>query len=167
MKLNINVDQNPQNPREFDNVSEFIFSHRKYTLGDEHAYEDISRSQLEKKYAVVVPVYMYDHSGLTLSTVPFSCQWDSGCVGFACVSREKILKESNRIKLTKVNVAWAHACVRAEVEVYSAYLGGDCYEWEIVHDNEVIDSCGGYYSYEDAHQEGKEALAYCINHMVV
>ena len=31
---------------------------------------------------VILPLYLYDHSGITISTGPFSCPWDSGQVGW-------------------------------------------------------------------------------------
>lgn len=39
---------------------------------------------------VRVPIYMYDHSGITLSTGPFGCPWDSGQVGWAYLTAEAI-----------------------------------------------------------------------------
>jgi hypothetical protein len=34
-------------------------------------------------------LYLYDHSGITISTSPFSCGWDSGQVGFIYLTRQK------------------------------------------------------------------------------
>ena len=44
---------------------------------------------------VVLPVYMYDHSGITINTTGFSCPWDSGMVGIIYVSKEKIREKFN------------------------------------------------------------------------
>ncbi len=30
----------------------------------------------------ILPVYLYDHSGITINTVPYSCRWDSGQIGW-------------------------------------------------------------------------------------
>lgn len=38
---------------------------------------------------VIMPVYMYDHSGLSFSTGRFSCGWDSGTIGFMMVDVER------------------------------------------------------------------------------
>jgi hypothetical protein len=38
---------------------------------------------------VVLPVYIYDHSGITLNTTGFSCPWDSGQVGWIVCDLDK------------------------------------------------------------------------------
>lgn len=52
--------------------------------------EWFSRWQQEypEMYAVV-PVYMYDHSGLSFSVGGFSDRWDSGLIGWLMVDRER------------------------------------------------------------------------------
>ena len=35
-----------------------------------------------KSKVAILPLYLYDHSGLTMSTNDFGDRWDSGCVGF-------------------------------------------------------------------------------------
>lgn len=103
---------------------------------------------------VVLPLYLYDHSGLTMNTTGFYCPWDSGQVG--CIwTTMKRTKEGWPEKRTKKE--WrdlALTILKGEVEVYDQYLKGDCFgyieeklrpdgEWE-----EVI-SCWGYYTAED------------------
>ncbi len=103
---------------------------------------------------VVLPLYLYDHSGLTMNTTGFYCPWDSGQVGYIWTTMKRI-KEGRPEKRTKKE--WrdlALTILRGEVEVYDQYLRGDCYgyieeklrpdgEWE-----ELI-SCWGYYSAKD------------------
>ncbi len=36
----------------------------------------------EEKAIFITSLYLYDHSGITVSTWPVSCQWDSGQAGF-------------------------------------------------------------------------------------
>lgn len=43
---------------------------------------------------VMLPIYLYDHSGITISTSAFSCRWDSGLVGFIFCSHERFLSET-------------------------------------------------------------------------
>jgi len=50
--------------------------------------------------AVILPVYMYDHSGITINTDGFSCPWDSGQVGVIFCTRERFLKETGYNKQT-------------------------------------------------------------------
>ena len=35
-------------------------------------------------------LYMYEHSGITISTSKFNCQWDSGQIGFVYVEKKTI-----------------------------------------------------------------------------
>lgn len=56
--------------------------------------DDRSLLELVKKYVVILPVYLYDHSYLSISTTKFSCQWDSGQVGWIYATKEKFIKET-------------------------------------------------------------------------
>ena len=66
----------------------------------------------------ILPVYMYDHSGITLSTGPFSCPWDSGQVGFIYVTKEKCDKE-------QVDFAKAEDYLKGEIATLDQYVTGD------------------------------------------
>ena len=103
------------------------------------------------RYAMVIPVYMYEHGNVALSTKPFGCPWDSGRVGFALLSREKLLNEYGRKYITnKLNETLAKV-LEAEVQAYSAYLNGECYGVHILEeDGELIDCEYGYYGYQAA-----------------
>lgn len=46
----------------------------------------------EDKVAIL-PLYLYDHSGLTMSTSDFGDRWDSGCVGFIYMDKATAMKE--------------------------------------------------------------------------
>lgn len=41
---------------------------------------------------VILPLYLYDHSGITISTGPFSCPWDSGQVGWIYAPKDTFRK---------------------------------------------------------------------------
>lgn len=87
---------------------------------------------LRKGY-VVKPIYMYDHSGIALSTGAFSCPWDSGQVGYAVMPRETVDNEFGG------NEDKAEKCIDAEVEVYSDYVSGNV--WGFVAEEREIDYC--------------------------
>jgi hypothetical protein len=64
--------------------------HRRYRFGErppEWATEAMDEGRLheailaEYPEATILPVYMYEHSGIALSTGSFSCPWDSGQLG--------------------------------------------------------------------------------------
>ena len=42
---------------------------------------------------LMLPLYLYDHSGITMNTTGFSCPWDSGQVGWIYASKEDALRE--------------------------------------------------------------------------
>jgi hypothetical protein len=106
------------------------------------------------------PLYLYDHSGITISTGAFSCPWDSGQVGFAFVTFNTIRKEQSCKAVTEKHKAWAARMIDSETETYDKYLTGDVYgyisevatAWDS--DGEDLDSCRGYYG-----DFGKSGLA--------
>jgi hypothetical protein len=101
---------------------------------------------------IVVPVYMYEHSGITISTTPFSCRWDSGQLGFAVISYKKIVWEYGT-NLPE-NREIARRVLEGEVETLDQYLRGEVYTFDLVqtsecdlgHEHEeIIESCCGFY----------------------
>ena len=42
---------------------------------------------ISQKY-LMLPLYLYDHSGITMNTTGFSCPWDSGQVGWIYAFKE-------------------------------------------------------------------------------
>lgn len=151
-------DPEPMNPRtEWDNFGTMICLHKKYSLGDEghgmnsgdfDSWEEM-KSWLEKERdaVVILPLYLYDHSGITMNTGGFSCRWDSGQVGFIYVSRDTILEEFNRKRLSKNMIARATEILENEVKVYDQYLRGEVYGFQ-VEGPECHDSVWGFYGDE-------------------
>lgn len=101
---------------------------------------------------VALPLYLYDHSGITMNTGGFSCGWDSGCVGVIICDKETIDNDFNGDR------DLARKALESEVKVYDQYLTGDvwsfialeregdsCSECNRKHGWEVTDSCGGFY----------------------
>ena len=99
-----------------------------------------------EKTFVIIPLYIYEHSGIKLSTSPFSCRWDSGQIGYVYVNKDTIRKEYTTKKVTKAIKERVNQTIEAEIETYSQYLEGDVYYFDIVDsEGEVIDSCGGFF----------------------
>lgn len=170
-QIEIIHDEFAPNPRiEFDNLGTMVCFHRRYELGDRyHGYRssdfnswDELKKQIIKDHdpAVILPIYMYDHSGITISTSPFSCHWDSGQIGFIYIGRLKVMKEYNVKRITHLLKDRLTGYLKAEVETYDNYLTGSCYGYEITKDGETIDSCWGYYGRESARQEAEDMLMY-------
>lgn len=99
---------------------------------------------------IILPLYLYDHSGLTMSTGAFSCRWDSGQVGWIICSFVDALCEigyPDDSTLTKRITA----LLEAEVQQYDAYLQGQCYGYVIedTDTGETLDSCWDFLGDED------------------
>lgn len=84
-------------------------------------------------YAVWLPLWLYDHSGLSISCgerrYPYNDQWDSGCLGWIFLSKATILRELGAAEDT-----WRErgfAIMRGEVETYDQYLRGDVYGYTL------------------------------------
>jgi hypothetical protein len=130
-------------------------THRQERL--EKALDHQIADTLQRHY-IILPVYLYDHSGLTLSTSPFSCPWDSGQVGYIYIPMLTARREYPGLDGDDLRNR-AIKTLKAEVEEYSAYLAGEVYGWFIKDDvGETLDSCWGYYGYLHAEQEAKEVL---------
>jgi hypothetical protein len=169
--MEIFVDHFPSNPRtEWENIGTMVCFHNRYRLGDKHDYNsndfdswDGLKKQIIKDHdpAVILPIYMYDHSGVTISTKPFSCPWDSGQIGFIFMSKQIAKKEYGFSRLTKQIKEKLTRYLMAEVKTYDQYLNGDVYGFEIKDpEGNVIQSVCGYYGREAAESEGKSELMY-------
>jgi hypothetical protein len=150
-EIKICIDENPFSPRENDNLGTMVCFHRRYDLGDKHNFktpDDFSQYTKENDL-IMLPIYMYDHSGITIKTTPFSCPWDSGQLGFIYVSKEKIRKEYNvkrvspKIKETVLRV------LEAEIKEYDYYIRGEVFGFTIEKNDEEIDSCWGFFEEEN------------------
>lgn len=90
----------------------------------------------------LMPLYLYDHSGISISTGDYGDPWDSGQIGWIYALKKEFEREG---------IPWEQAekVMEGEAEEYDHYLQGNCWigilekqdedgEWE------EIDSCGGF-----------------------
>ena len=130
--FNIVRDPEPMNPREeCVNFGTMACWHRRYRLGDEQPQETPEEYLRGISDAIVLPLYLYDHSGITISTAPFSCPWDSGQVGFISVSKAKVREEFGIQRITAKVREKAEEILRGEVKDYDQYLQGEIWAFEI------------------------------------
>ena len=171
-KLEIFQDDCYESPREWDNMGTMICFHSRYNLGDKHDYSREEAEELSKgKNIISLPLYLYDHSGITMSTSDFGCRFDSGCYGFIYVTKENVRKEYNVKRITKKIIEKVINVLKGEVETYDQYLTGDVYGYRVSkievcdkghkHDEE-LHSCWGYYGMESVEEEGRSMLEYYI-----
>lgn len=147
-----------ETPRDWDNLGVMECFHRRYNLGDEtdhkssdfNGWEEFRQHLIKKHNAVVIlPLYLYDHSGLRIKVGSFAgllpqghAEFDTMVVGFIYATREAILKEYGPHKkdakgcllelvpakrLNKEMLKKAEEQLNAEVKVYDQYLCGDVY----------------------------------------
>ena len=168
-RLRISYDMFPPNPREeWENLGIMLCGHRKYNLGDEQlkaadfdSWADVEAYIREELGGIeVMPLYLYDHGGITISTKPFSDPWDSGQVGYIFTTAEQLEKFGT--PRDKVRDA-----LLSEVKTYDAYLRGDVYQWTITrcqtcnlgheHD-ELLETVGSYFDIDAAREDALAEL---------
>lgn len=122
--------------------------------------DELIGAVIEKHY-VIKTLYLYDHSGLSLSTSPFSCPWDSGPVGYIYCSidkaRESQLLDESADWGTPVShpdyptlLAVTEHNLECEVKTLDAYLSGEVYGFVVEEEGEdgeffEVDSCWSFY----------------------
>lgn len=98
------------------------------------------------KRIAYLPVYLYDHSGQTISTSPFSCRWDSGQLGYIILDTKE-----DYFGRTDMDFDAAVAVLEGEIKTLNYYVAGEAYglarevydaeteEWD------TEDSCWGFF----------------------
>jgi hypothetical protein len=133
------------NPRNDCNLGRMFFLHQKYIIGDKHNYsgndfsswEEVKEFIEEDDVVVILPVYMYDHSAITISTESFHCRWDSGQIGYIYATKEDVLNEFKEITEEVINKVIS--ILKEEVNIYDKYLNGEVYQIEVFENEEEVD----------------------------
>lgn len=140
--MSINFNEN------FDLLSTRVCWHNRYALStdENHGFErDEFLAAAKRGKWEVLPLYLYDHSGITMNTKPFNCHWDNGQVGYAYVTPGQGRKEFGRKWRQK-----ARGCMESEVKLFDTYLRGEIYGYVIEDEQgEHVDSCWGYFGRYD------------------
>ncbi len=160
MEYEIQQDDAAENPRaEFDHLGTILYTSHRYLLGDRKT-EVGEIHQVERDgNNIVLPVYAYIHSGVTLSTNSFGCPWDSGQCGIIYATKEDALKWFGKDEMTPELGKLVEETLKKEVEEFSLYLSGGVLAW-VVRDSagDILESVGGYYDRECAEADAKAAL---------
>jgi hypothetical protein len=159
-RLKVYREQHPVSPRNWDNYGVMSCSHKSYNLGDEEPNTDQHkgwsgvRQEIKENndVALILPLYLYDHSGISISTKPFSSPWDSGKVGYIYITEDRMdelgMKEEDRTEERLKEI------LESEVETYNQYLNNEV--WRYVYEEKETaddgtnhwiqkDSCGGFF----------------------
>lgn len=159
----VELDSYPESPRDWDNLGKVVLVDScRYTFGDEVAsHEELREIGLDDNL-LKLPIYLYDHSGITINTSGFSCPWDSGMVGMIYMTKQTAIENWGKKILTKQVRDKAYACLRAEIECLDQYITGSVYGYRVYDpQGEELDSCWGFYgSAADCLNEGKSVAQY-------
>jgi hypothetical protein len=149
-------DDNPLDPREDENVGHMVCWHRRHTLGDDQPALDPQEwreaFEAENPTHVLLPLFLMDHSGITMSVGPFSCPWDSGQVGWIYATPADAERVSVPWDVEKIT-----EYLTSEVQTYSTYIEGGVWGYVIQRGEECnlghthwehVDSCWGFYGYD-------------------
>ena len=163
-----------------DNVlsDHLICWHKRYALGDQHNFDDSEefltdlaqtlhvmpsrkatdddptvKELMQALYPVacILPLWLYDHSGLSIScgsANPFSDPWDSGMLGYAYISKQDMIENRGADEAN-----WrekAEELLKAITETYDQYLRNEVYGYILYHKLprgglEELDSCWNFY----------------------
>lgn len=186
---NVEPEEDSTSPRhDCDWLGTMVCDHADYNLGDDEELPDTARvwdsewqewtdrecgswddveqalEQREGPLAVCLPLYLYNHSGITMSTSPFSCPWDSGQVGFIYVTKAKVRQVFGVKRISAKLLAKVREQLEDEVKVYDQYLEGDVWYYTVFKhgledgEEELVDSCGWIYGYDEAERQAEEAM---------
>lgn len=175
----------PNPRTDYDNAGTMVCWHPRSKLGDKHSFRNVDefktslvsdadptfeecvaeeedenkirelRDELIDKHYLMLPLFVYEHGGMTMRTGSFGDRWDSGQVGWVYLSNGDIVKEwgAGFDALDK-----AKNCLESEVATYADYLEGQVYGYVLeAEDGEQLESCWGCYGRDYVEEEARSA----------
>ena len=105
---------------------------------DDHILEELGKDH------VILPVYMYRHSGDTVSTEPFNDPWDSGQIGWIYTEHAKVDLFFGAVNDS--TLSQARERLENEVSTWNDYIMDENYAYDLVNEQtgEVMD--GGFWT---------------------
>jgi hypothetical protein len=154
-EIKIFQDEFAENPRSWDNMFKMVCFHNHYDLGDKtnlnqnsfNGWDELKEYLIKEEEAVfILPLYLYDHSGITISTTPFGYRWDSGQIGFIYTTNKLLEEMGHPLNVSKDKLKkWAIA----ETKIYDNYLTGEVFSFQLEYkDGHLIDSVSGFYGFD-------------------
>lgn len=119
---------------------------------------------------VVLPIWHYTHSGMTIRTAPsnpFHCRWDSGLMGLIFDTPQGIRDcwGTDNPANKPPTRAGIKSALTGEVEVYNTWLSGDVYGYVIEDaDGDEVDACWGFYGIDDVKEQAEEAAKCAVKY---
>ena len=152
--INIEYDEYPENPREWDHLTKIITVKGNWDVGDENCSHDefgkIIEGLMSNEDVLVRLLYMYEHGGMTISLTPFNDPWDSGICGIIFIDKKTIEKNYGKTEDWK---RVAQQIIESEVRLFDDYLTEDVHVLQLLdpHTEDLIDSLAGFYGQVKTH----------------
>lgn len=156
-KVTVRYDDTAESPREWDNVCDIItFSTQVHIK--EGVYKDMEASQFMREVEpkmdfFISPLYMYNHSGISLSLSPITCDWDTSKIGWVYVTLDRFKEhyfddytgsEEQKKKLTDA--------INGELSVFNDYYAGNVFYFTL--EKKVTCQCCDHVAYSDIDSVG-------------
>jgi hypothetical protein len=125
------------------------------SLEDAAEYLRVTRDAIE-----VLPLVMYDHSGITIKVGSSYAQdsggWDTSQIGFIYTTQARV----DELGVPQDSI---EEQLRNEVEEYAQYLEGDVYGYVIdTPDEDHVESCWGFYGTDYIKDEARAAAQHYV-----
>jgi hypothetical protein len=168
-------DEIAESPRSDTNLGIMALFHNRYTFPNEAdikaddfgGWQEMEKYLVkEKKAVIILPVYLYEHSGLYFKIGSWHgllpqghAEFDSGQVGFIYATQKQLDEWYGKIS-QKEKLKKAEEDFKAEVDTYTQYSNGDIYGFKItdVRTGKDLDSCWGFYGIDEAKEGAKENI---------
>lgn len=156
-------DNMPINPREYSDYCTICYVQNRSIGADRYTHDkefdssdDLSEYLQELKENgtefVAMKLYVLDHSGISISVLPFYDPWDSWCCGVAICTKAEVIEAYGN------DTDWqqhAKKLITDEVETYNKYITGETYVYSTYLYNKetkewtLEDTCSGFYSNDE------------------
>jgi hypothetical protein len=173
--IDIYYDSRPENnPRKYQgNLGTIFYNSNKYELGDVKVLDWSVIEEFEKSESCVyLPVYAaVTIDGFVLSTNPIGGFCEAGKCGIIYNTKQNLdilknsfHKEKDDLLGSFSDYDWAISIFKKEIRVFSDFLEGRVYGYEIKNrSGEVLDSCWGYIGIDiqEIYDEAKDIIDKC------
>lgn len=162
LRYDIQPEPYPLNPREeFDHLGRIICWHARHNLGDRHHWRTPDEFRAENPDSAILKlrIFLFDHSGLTISTRPFHCPWDSGQVGWIFREKSGLRQEFGCQRLSKRMRQRIFRIFETEVAEYDHFLTGNIWSVTVLDTTGAVrDSIGNVVGYDHAIELAEEMI---------
>ena len=160
--IQVVIDPEPMDPRkDWDPLTTIYHWHRRYDLGTriDRLDEDemgVMVAQKGEEILADAPLYLLDHSGISVNTRGFGCPWDSGRVGWVVLTKQRAEERGFDLTDPDHNPDWK-AILEGEIREFDQYLRGEVYGFRILGlDGDELESCWGFYDLKQAEESAKD-----------